>query len=138
MRLATCLLAFAAFTAPLILSSTPSAAQQATARPPLPACDGNYNIVRLSDIKPGMFQKFLDAVAAQKAWYQSKGSPDTIGVERVIDMKSNSYSTTQAITTHIQPPSSKQPARDAGFDAFVALFSDSSTIKSSYFTCMAK
>ena len=138
MRLATCLLAFAAFTSPLILSSTPSAAQQAPARPPMPACDGNYNIVRVSEIKPGMMDKFLQAVAAQKTWYQSKGSPDTITVERVIDMKDRTYSTTQAITNHISPPSSKQPPHDAGYDAFVALFSDSSTIKSSFFTCMAK
>jgi hypothetical protein len=138
MRLATCLLAFAAFTSPLFLSPTPSAAQQSTARPPMPACDGNYNIVRVSEIKPGMMDKFLQAVAAQKAWYKSKGAPDTIDVERVIDTKTGSYSTTQAITTHISPPSSKQPPHDAAYDAFVALFSDSSTIKSSFVTCMAK
>jgi hypothetical protein len=104
----------------------------------MPACEGNYNVVRVSEIKPGMMDKFLQAVAAQKAWYQSKGSPDTITVERVIDTKAGAYSTTQAITNHIQPPSSKQPAHDAGYDAFVALFSDSSTIKSSFVTCMAK
>jgi hypothetical protein len=138
MRLATCLLAFAAFTTPLTLSSTPSAAQQTTARPPLPACDGNYNIVRLSEIKPGMMDKFLQAVASQTAWYKSKGSPDTITVQRVIDTKTGTYSTTEAMTNHIQPPSSKQPAHDAGFDAFVALFADSSSIKSSFLTCMAK
>ena len=138
MRLATCLLAFAALTSPLFLSPTPSAAQQSTARPPLPACDGNYNIVRVSEIKPGMMDKFLQAIAAQKAWYKSKGSPDTIALERVIDPKTGTYSTTQAITTHIQPASSKQPAHDAGFDAFVALFSDSSTIKSTFITCMEK
>jgi hypothetical protein len=138
MRLASCLLAFAALTSPLFLSPTPSAAQQSTTRPAPPACDGNYNIVRVSDIKPGMMDKFLQAVAAQKAWYQSKGAPDTIGVERVIDMTSGAYSTTQAITTHIHPPGSKNPTHDAGYDAFVAMFSESSTIKNSYFTCMAK
>jgi hypothetical protein len=138
MRLATCLLAFAAFTSPLFLSPTPSAAQQSTARPPMPACDGNYNILRVSEIKPGMMDKFLQAVAAQKVWYQSKGTPDTISVERVIDMKAGTYSTTQAITNHISPPSSRQPPHDAGYDAFVALFTDSSTIKSSFVTCIAK
>ena len=138
MRLATCLLAFAAFTSPLILSSTPSAAQQAPARPPMPACDGNYNIVRVSEIKPGMMDKFLQAVAAQKAWYKSKGSPDTITLERIIDSKTGTYSTTQAITNHISPAGSKQPAHDAGYDSFVALFTDSSTIKSSYVTCIEK
>ena len=138
MRLATCLLVLAVLSSPFVLSPTPSAAQQATTRPPMPACDGNYNIVRVSEIKPGMMDKFLQAVAAQKAWYASKGSPDTISVERVIDMKAGAYSTTQAITNHISPPNSKQPAHDAGYDAFVALFTDSSTIKSSFFTCMAK
>jgi hypothetical protein len=137
MRLATCLLAFAAFTSPLFLSPSPSAAQQTSARPPMPACAGSYNILRISEIKPGMMDKFLEAVAAQKAWYKSKGSPDTISVQRIIDMKSGTYSTTQAVTDHIQPADSKQPSHDTGFDAFVALFSASSTIKSSYVTCMA-
>ena len=136
MRLATCLLAFAAFATPL-MSSAPSAAQQT--RTPLPACDGNYNIVRLSDIKPGMFQKFLDAVAAQKAWYQKAGRTDEITVMRIIDLKSGSYSTTQAITTHIEPAGSPiGVTHDAGYDAFVALFRASSDIKTEYFTCMAK
>jgi hypothetical protein len=104
----------------------------------MPACEGNINIVRVSEIKPGMMDKFIEAVAAQKAWYKSKGAPDTIGVERIIDMKTGTYSTTQAITTHISPPSAKQPAHDAGYDAFVALFSASSAITNSYLTCMAK
>jgi hypothetical protein len=137
MRLATCLLAFAAFISPLYLSTT-SKAQQNAARPPMPACDGSYNVVRISDIKPGMMDKFLGAVAAQKAWYKSKGSADTISVERIIDMKSGTYSSTQALTNRIQSVDSKQPTHDAGYDAFVALFSESSTIKSAYWTCMAK
>ncbi len=138
MRLASCLLALAVLSSPLILSPMPAAAQHPSARPSMPACDGSYNIVRISDIKPGMIDKFLEAVAAQKAWYKSKGSPDTIGVERIIDTKSGTYSTTSALTTHIQPSGSKRPVHDAGFDAFVALFSASSTIKSTFFTCIAK
>ncbi len=58
---------------------------------------------------------------------------------RVIDMKAGSYSTTEALTFHISTPSSApRPPHDAGYDAFVALFRESSTIKSEYFTCMAK
>lgn len=138
MRLAPCLMAFAVFASTLVLSSTPAVAQQAQARPSLPACDGSYNIIRFSEIKPGMMDKFLEAVAAQKAWYKSKSTPDTIGVERIIDVKTGAYSTTEAITTHVQPVDSKQPAHDDGYNAFVALFSASSTIKAAYYTCIAK
>jgi hypothetical protein len=31
--------------------------------------------VRVSDIKPGMMQKFLEAVTAQEAWYKKAGTP---------------------------------------------------------------
>jgi hypothetical protein len=138
MRLASCLFVLSSLISPLVLSPTPAAAQQPSARPAMPACDGRLNIVRISEIKPGMMDKFLQAVAAQKAWYASKGVSDTIGVERVIDMKTGTYSTSQAVTTHTSAPGSKQPAHDPAYDAFVALFADSSTIKSTYFTCQAK
>lgn len=140
MRLASCLLAFAAFASPLIVLSTPSAAQQTTNH--LPSCDGSYNIVRISEIKPGMFQKFLDAVAAQQAWYKNIGTPDQISVMRIIDRnpdtKTASYSTTQAMTSHIEPANRTPPSHDAGYDAFVTLFKESSTIKTEYFTCIVK
>jgi len=54
------------------------------------------------------------------------------------DTKVYSVSETEAITNHTQPSRAKAPAHDAGFDAFVALFSQSSTIKTAYLTCMAK
>ena len=140
MRFASCLFAFAAFLSPFVLSSTPAAAQQPTTRL---ACDGTYNIVRVSEIKPGMIQKFLEAVAAQQAWYKKAGTPDQITIMRIIDRnpdtKVASYSETQAITSHTRPgDSSAPPPHDAGYDAFVALYKDSSTIKYEYFTCMAK
>ena len=135
-------LAFAAifaFFSPL--ASVPAAAQQAPAATPL--CTGNMNIVRVSEIKPGMMSKFMEAVAAQQKWYTSKGTPDKIDVMRVMEQaagtKTWSFSETQAITTHLEPairPGGKGPAHDAGYDAFVALFRDSSTIKSEYVTCV--
>jgi len=85
-----------------------------------------------------MMPKFLDAIAAQKAWYKGTGSSDVIAVERVIDQKSGAYSTTQALTTHIQASPYKPVTHDAGYDAFVAMFSESSTITVAYVTCMAK
>lgn len=38
-----------------------------------PACDGDIALVRVSTIKPGAMQGFMDAVAAHKAWYRSHG-----------------------------------------------------------------
>ncbi len=94
------------------------------------------NIVRVSDIKPGMMDTFLKAVAAQKAWYKQAGTKDEISVMRIADMKTGAYSETEAITTHTSMPNSTPAKHDAGYDAFVALFTQSSTIKTQYLTCM--
>lgn len=120
----------------------PAAAQQAPAtRAPLP-CAGSINIVRISDIKPGKMDEFLKAAAAQQAWYKNAGLSDTIGVLRILDRDASTgnYTTsdTQAITTHLQAAGGpKTPAHDAAWDAFVAMFSDSSTIKTQYMTCVS-
>jgi hypothetical protein len=105
-------------------------------------CHGDINVVRISEIKPGMMAKFLAAVAAQQAWYKQAGTTDRIEVMRIMDRgpntKAYSLSETQAITTHSISTSAKNPAHDAGYDAFVAMFGESSTIKTTYMTCMAK
>ncbi len=144
MQLSRLLLAFTVLSASFtpVLCPTPAAAQQAPApRAPLP-CAGSVNIVRISDIKPGMMPKFLQAVAAQQAWYKKAGMPDQIGVMRIMDQdattKAYMTSETQAITTHIIPSSGPSiPAHDAAWDAFVAMFSDSSVIKIQYMACIA-
>ena len=120
------------------LCASPALAQQAPAvRAPMP-CSGS---VRLSEVKPGMMDKFLKAVAAQQAWYKNAGMPDQIGLMRILVQdpatKAYSVSDSQAITTHIIPASSgKGPTHDAAWDAFVAMFSDSSSIKTTYTTCI--
>ncbi len=126
----------------LAFVSLPAAAQEAPGAAMNFPCTGDVNIVRVSDIKPGMIQKFLDAVAAQQAWYKNAGTPDEIGVMRILeqnpDTKAWALSGTQAITTHVMPAGrDRGPAHDAGYDAFVAMFRDSSTIKETYVTCMA-
>jgi hypothetical protein len=88
-----------------------------------------------------MMSKFLQAVAAQQAWYKNAGLPDQIGVMRIMeqDPTTKTYTTSeiQAITTHTMPPGGVQrPPSDAAWDAFVAMFSGSSTIKTQYLTCM--
>jgi hypothetical protein len=141
MRLSSLFLALTVVSASLnpALCPTPAAAQQA---PPSYPCNGNVNIVRISDIKPGMMDTFLKAIAAQQAWYKNAGTPDQIGVMRIMEQdpatKTWSISETQAITTHIMPTKrSGGPRPDqAGWDAFVKMFSDSSTIKTQYMTCM--
>ena len=137
MRLAACLFASALLLSICSLPTATAAAQQSNNK--APACDGKYNIVRISEIKPGMMDKFVQAVAAQQAWYKKAGKSDEIVLMRLIDMKAVTYSTTQVLTSHISIPSEgPRPPRDAGYDAFVALFRESSDIKSEYFTCMAK
>jgi hypothetical protein len=143
MRLSRLFLALSVFSLTLTpaFCPTPAAAQQAPATAPIP-CSGKLNIVRLSDIKPGMMDQFLKAVAAQQAWYKNVGTPDKVGVLRILEQdpttKAWTTSETQAITTHIMStdrPSGPRPDQ-AGWDAFVKMFSDSSTIKTQYMTCM--
>jgi hypothetical protein len=127
------------FPAPAAAQQTPEKAP--ASRPPLP-CSGSVNIVRISEIKSGMLDKFLQAVAAQQAWYKNAGMPDKIGVMRIMEQdpatKAYSTSETQVITTHVSPVGgAKSPAHDAAWDAFVDMFKDSSSIKTQYLTCVA-
>ena len=115
----------------------PALAQQSA---PLPECKGEVHIVRLSEVKPGKMDTFLKAAADQQAWYKGKGGPDQIVVMRVMKQaadKSWAYSDTETLTDHIEPADRKPGAmaHDAAYDAFVALFKDSSTIKNEYVTC---
>jgi hypothetical protein len=109
---------------------------------PAPDCKGTMSIVRVSDILPGKMDTFMKAAAAQQAWYKKAGTADEIYVMRVLKQdpstKAWSYSDTEALTNHTQPTMRKTPPHDADFDAFVALFKESSTIKSEYVACSAK
>jgi hypothetical protein len=138
MRLSRLLLALTVLSASLTPALAP---RPAFAQAPAMPCTGSANIVRISDIKPGMMQQFLAAVAAQAAWYKKAGLPDQIGVMRILNQdptsKGYTLSDTQAITTHLVPfGGNARPPQDAGWDAFVKMFSDSSTIKTQYLTCM--
>jgi hypothetical protein len=117
--------------------STPAAFAQ-TAPAATPACDGTIAVVRVSDIKAESMDKFLAAVAAQKDWYASHGLADKIFVTKIIDRSAGAYSTTQAITYHFYGTASSEPKHDAVWDAFVKMFSESSTIKAGYLTCIPK
>src|SRR5437868_1452427 len=144
MRIARLLLSLAVCTASFTpaLCPTPATAQTppAAAEAPLP-CSGRVNIVRVSDIKPGMMDKFLQAVAAQAAWYKKAGLSDEIGVMRIMEQdpatKAWKLSETKTMTTHVMPANHEGPKHDAEWDAFVAMFAASSTIEKAYMTCMS-
>ncbi|SNT18653.1 hypothetical protein SAMN05421770_10525 [Granulicella rosea] len=104
-------------------------------KPAAPACDGVVVMVRVSEITPGgSAEKFMAAVAAHRAWFKAHGARDNqIVVARIEDH--GAYSGTKFITYHINPPAT-EPVRDAGFDAFVKLYADTSKITESYRTCM--
>jgi hypothetical protein len=112
--------------AAIVLSVSSAVAQ-------MPGCSGKQNVVRISEIKPGMMSKFEEAVTAQAAWYKKAGTTDEVKLLQVMDMTTHDWSKTEALTEHIV--GDKSPAHDAGFEAFVALFSASSTIKTQYITC---
>ena len=123
------------------MAPMPISAQQPAASTMSSTCHGSVNIVRLSEINPGKMETFLSAVAAQQAWYKNAGTADEISVMRVLEQnpttKEWTLSETQAITTHIIPAAPRKLAHDAAWDAFVALFKDSSTIKSELPGCIA-
>jgi len=140
MRFASTMLAVAALAAPFALTQ-PASAQAAASAPsaPWPKCDGVYTIFRISEIKPGMMPKFLEAVAAQQAFYKHKGLVDQIILERVSEKMGGPYSETLAITDHIVGVSApSRTTQDDEYKAFVAMFTASSTIKTTYFTCQTK
>lgn len=102
----------------------------------MPACDGRMSILRLSEIKPGMMDTFLQAATAQQAWYTKNGSADTIHVLRVMNGQTHEWSTTEAMSDHVE--TGAQPKQDEGYAAFVKLFQQSSTIKTQWLTCEKK
>jgi hypothetical protein len=111
----------------------------AAQRPAMPPCAGTPEILRVSTIKPGKMDKFVEAVAAQTAWYKKHGTTDEIALIRVLDTKTGAFSTTEAITTHTEPVGEEDKRKsDAGFDAFVALFRESSDVKQQFFGCKVK
>jgi hypothetical protein len=122
-------------------AQAPSVPASSASTTPL-ACDGSYNVVRVSEIKPGMMSTFMKAVAGHQAWYAAAGAPDKIVAMRVIERDSatkvQSYSETQVVTSHVEPVRRDHPLPPEAdsYMAFVDLYKQSSTIKAEYHTCM--
>jgi hypothetical protein len=123
----------------LALSVSPSVAQD-----PMPACDGDITIVRVSRIKPnGSIKGFIDAATAHEAWYRSNGiTANQIIVARVFARdeatKTMKYSDTEVLSYHVRPPQRPPNASDAAWKAYVKQYQDNSEIVAEYFTCMPK
>ena len=125
------------------LSAAPVSAQTMP-----PACDGDIAIVRVTQIKPtSSVGAYMTAQAAHLAWYRKQGfTNNQIYSSRVIvtdpATKSMKYSDTDVVAFHVRPPSSggtSIAAKDqAGWDAYVKRYRDSSEIKSEYMVCWPK
>jgi hypothetical protein len=124
-----------------VQAQAPSTPASSASTAPL-VCDGIYNVVRVSEIKPGMMSTFMKAVAGHQAWYAAAGAADKIVAMRVIDRdpatKVQSYSETQIVTSHVEPVKRDHPLPPEGdsYKAFVDLYKQSSTVKAEYHTCM--
>jgi hypothetical protein len=108
---------------------------------PLPACSGVYSIVRLAELKSGVtIDQYMAAVAAHQAWYKKHGYDDVIYTARVIERDEGSghpmYSKHLMLTYHYFKPTSPHPTKDAEWDAFVKMYTDTSDLKESYFDCV--
>jgi hypothetical protein len=108
---------------------------------PLPACSGVYSIVRIVDLKPGTtIDQYNAALAAHQAWYKQHSYDDVIYAAQVIEREEGSgharYSKHLMLTYHFFKPTSPHPAKDAAWDAFVKMYTETSDLKESYFNCV--
>ncbi|MGD0482395.1 MAG: hypothetical protein ABSA42_19660 [Terracidiphilus sp.] len=110
---------------------------------PLPACDGTYAIVRLTEIKPdSTFEQYEKALALHKAWFKKHGYKDQIFAARVLerDEKTNGahFSNHMVLQYHFIEQGSQPPVHDAEWDAYVKAYTDISTMKETYVSCVPK
>jgi hypothetical protein len=143
MRIFSSLVLAAGLIAPAAFAQTPAPTPPPAAAP-LCGTDAVRLAIRVSDIKPGTMDTFLSAIKAHQAWYKSHGYPDDVivyGKLIVRDPSSNAmvFSDSEVLTYHFFGPMTQaQPVHDAAWDAYVKLYSDSSTIKETYLTCVPK
>lgn len=126
----------------LAVSIVPALRARAQQAPVGSVCNGMINIIHVNEIKPGKMDEFLIAVAKQQSWYKDAGTPDQIQVMSVMvrDPKTRAFliSNGEAITAHIEPANRPEPPHDAAYTTFVNLFNDSSTVKSTFVTCVVQ
>ena len=123
----------------LWIASTPKGYSQSSMSEP--ACNGVISVVRVSEIPAtGSMDKFMAAVAAHQAWYASHGYSDVVVaapiMERDPQTHVESYSKKQVLTLHYEKPGTASPTHDAAWDAYVKMYSETSTIKETTVACV--
>ena len=101
-------------------------------------CTGKPVTIRLSIIKPGQLALFKKAVADHQAWYAKNGNGTKVALVRVTKRGAGgalSYDDSAAMTV-VTYDTKPQPARDAGYAAFVKAYQDSSTVKDEHRGCL--
>lgn len=112
----------------------------AATAPPPPRCDGSYELIRSSTVKPGRINLFLKAVRDHQAWYAAHGMKDRILVGRVLgpDADASGFSPTVALTIHTDLAELQAPAHaadDAAWNAYIAEYRDSSDLIDTKVVC---
>jgi hypothetical protein len=106
-----------------------------------PACSGRYEIVRTDAIRSGKLDEFLKAVHDHQAWYSAHGFKDQVLVGRIVspDHGPDGFSRSVALTIHTDVTATHMPPHepDAGWDAYVAEYTDSSDVMASALVCVA-
>jgi hypothetical protein len=108
---------------------------------PLPTCDGVYAIVRLTEIKPDSnFEAYEKALALHKDWFRKHGYKDQIFAARVLERDEKTgeahFSNHMVLQYHFIEQGSKPPVHDAEWDAYVKAYTDISTMKETYVSCV--
>jgi len=135
------------FTVLVLLGATLTLSSQGQNEPayslkgPLPACDGTYAIVRLTEIKPDSnFEAYEKALALHKEWFRKHGYKDQIFAARVLERDEKTgaahFSNHMVLQYHFIEEGSKPPVHDAEWDAYVKAYTDISTMKETYISCV--
>lgn len=101
-------------------------------------CTGKPVTIRMSIIKPGQLALFKKAVADHQAWYAKNGNGTKVALVRVTKRGAGgalSYDDSAAMTV-VTYDAKPQPARDAGYAAFVKEYQDSSSVKDEHRGCL--
>ncbi|MBX9814564.1 MAG: hypothetical protein K2X76_07670 [Sphingomonas sp.] len=119
----------------MLLSPTAASAQAGAVL----QCAGKRVTIRYSEIKPGQLETFKMAIAAHNAWYAAGKNATRTTLIRLVKGSGNNlaYDSDAAMTMTVYD-SKPQPARDAGYAAFVKLYTDSSTLKDEHRGCMGE
>ncbi len=125
----------------LVIASIGLSACASAAMAQAPTCNGAYEVVRNSVVKPGKMDLFLKAVQDHQAWYTAHGLKDRIIVGRVLahDADSSGFSSSSAMTVHTDLSQMAPPAHapdDAAWNRYIAEYRESSDLTNTAVVCM--